>query len=102
MRYTFYLDACPIATCDVFLVGFPTWKLTEFFGGSRRCSWQGDTLYLHTDDDPAAFGLYTNNGYVVRKEEKVCKKRFLFHGQRCYVCYEVMFLLVVVVATGFL
>ena len=65
-----------IATCDVFLVDFPTWKLTEFFGGSRRCSWQGDTLYLHTDDDPAAFGLYTNNGYVVRKEEKVSAVTF--------------------------
>ena len=35
-----------------------------------RSSWKGESLYLHTDNDPAAFGLYNSSGYVVRKQEE--------------------------------
>ena len=48
----------------------------EYFQAQRkrqnlaRTSWEGETLYLHTDNDPAAFGLYNSSGYVVRKQEK--------------------------------
>ena len=43
------------------------WTLRE---NPARTSWEGETLYLHTDNDPAAFGLYNSSGYVVRKQEK--------------------------------
>ncbi|CAK9060924.1 unnamed protein product [Durusdinium trenchii] len=42
-------------------------KLVEEF---CRRSWGGETLYLHTDLDPAAFGLYNSSGYVVRRQEQ--------------------------------
>lgn len=32
-----------------------------------REGWGSKQMYLHTDDDPAAFGLYTVQGYAVRR-----------------------------------
>eukprot|EP00435_Cladocopium_sp_Y103_P052520 s191_g16.t1 len=45
-------------------------KLLEVVEEFSRSSWKGESLYLHTDNDPAAFGLYNSSGYVLRKQEK--------------------------------
>ncbi|CAL1151962.1 unnamed protein product [Cladocopium goreaui] len=45
-------------------------KLLEVVEEFSRSSWKGESLYLHTDNDPAAFGLYNSSGYVVRKQEE--------------------------------
>ncbi|CAE7855235.1 unnamed protein product [Symbiodinium microadriaticum] len=45
-------------------------KLLNLVEAFCRTAWQGSALYLHTDDDAAAFSLYNSTGYTVRKQEK--------------------------------
>ncbi|CAE7479468.1 unnamed protein product [Symbiodinium necroappetens] len=45
-------------------------KLLNLVEAFCRTAWQGSALYLHTDDDAAAFNLYNSTGYTVRKQEK--------------------------------
>ncbi|CAE7771404.1 unnamed protein product [Symbiodinium sp. CCMP2456] len=45
-------------------------KLLNLVEAFCRTAWQGSAIYLHTDDDAAAFNLYNSTGYTVRKQEK--------------------------------
>ncbi|CAJ1385957.1 unnamed protein product [Effrenium voratum] len=60
-------NLCVAKACRGRGLGRKLLKLVEDFS---RTAWQGNALYLHTDDDPAAFNLYNSSGYAVRKRQK--------------------------------